>query len=78
MLKSVKIRKENYTWLARLAGELQKQRGVPVSLDDALTSLQRRGSITDLAGSGEMTDREYAAFLKKVREGWNTWKPASA
>ena len=78
MLKSVKIREESYEWLVKLAGELQQQRGIPVSIDDALRWLQKKGNIADLAGSWKMSDAEYSEFMKKLRAGWRKWKPASA
>ena len=77
MLKSVKIREENYQWLGSVAGELQRQRCRPVSIDEALSWLQKRGRLSDVAGSWKMSDREHKEFMKKVRVGRASWKPAS-
>ena len=78
MLKSVKVREENYEWLARVAGELQGKRGARVSIDEALSWLKKKGSIMEFAGSWKMTDRESELLLKRIRGEWRAWKPKYA
>ena len=78
MLKSVKIGEENYGRLVSLAGELQKHREKPVSIDEALTYVLRKASIMELAGSWKMTDEEHHEMIKKMKAGWSSWKSASA
>ena len=68
MLKSVKISKENYEKLARLAGELQKQKGRPVSIDEAVSWLQNkgRGDITEFAGKWHGSREEMDSVFGRV------------
>ena len=74
MLKSIKIRKENYEWLATLAGKLQMQRGRPISIDETLSWLQRKGKLSDFAGCWKMSDKESDQLLKNIRDEWKKWK----
>ena len=78
MLKSVKIMEKNYKWLVKIAGELQRQRGRPVSIDDAISWLQNKGNITELAGSWKMSDKEYAELIQKIKSEWRKWRPEFA
>ena len=71
--KAVKISEENYHWLAQRAGELQRERGEPVSLDEALSAL-RATAISDLAGSWRMSDKEAEQIHINLKEGWKRWK----
>ncbi len=79
-LKTIKISKETYVKLSRVAGELQIRFKRPVSLDEAveyLLSLKRGGKrlkITDLAGSWNMSDEEWAEIRVSLAEAWRKWK----
>ena len=72
-LKAIKISEENYRWLSGMAGDFQKMKGRPVSIDEALTNL-RSNDIMDLAGRWVMSDEEAKSFEKDIREGWKKWK----
>ncbi|MGC9086939.1 MAG: hypothetical protein ACP5IT_12170, partial [Thermoproteota archaeon] len=74
--KTIKISKETYAKLSEIAGELQTKLKRPVSLDEAmryLFSLRRRKKgikITDLAGSWDMSDEEWAEIRASLTEVW--------
>lgn len=74
LLKAVKISEENYHWLSRLAGELQQQKGAPVSLDEALHSLQQGKKVSELAGGWEMSENEVKKIEKVLSRGWKRWQ----
>lgn len=78
--RTVKISKETYAKLSEVAGELQMRLKRPVSLDEAmqyLLSLKSKGKgakITDLAGSWDMSDEEWATIKASLEEAWKKWK----
>ncbi|MEM2057548.1 MAG: hypothetical protein QW542_04280 [Thermoproteota archaeon] len=78
--KTIKISKETYVKLSKVAGELQIRFKRPVSLDEAmnyLLSLKRGGKrlkITDLAGSWDMSDEEWVEIRASLTEAWRKWK----
>jgi len=78
--KTIKISEETYVKLSEVAGELQMRLKRPVSLDEAmryLLSLKSRAKgvrITDLAGSWEMSDEEWAEIKASLAEVWKKWK----
>jgi len=41
--KVIKISEDNYGWLLKIASDLQKKLGRPVSFDEALTEIKKRG-----------------------------------
>jgi len=79
-LKTIKITEETYAKLAEVAGELQMKLKRPVSLDEAVKHLlehkerQRGAKITDLAGSWDMSDKEWAKIKASLAEAWRRWK----
>lgn len=76
--KTIKISKENYLWLLRLAAEMQKNSENLVSFDSALSKIRGSGKerkrLSDLAGRWKMSDEEAKKFLKDARKGWKKWK----
>ena len=40
--KVIKIKEENYKWLLKVASDLQKKVGKPVSFDEALTEIKNK------------------------------------
>ena len=40
--KVIKIKEENYKWLLKVASDLQKKVGKPVSFDEALTEVRKK------------------------------------
>ena len=40
--KAIKIKEENYKWLLKLASDIQKKLGKPVSFDEALTEIKKK------------------------------------
>ena len=77
--KTIKVSAETYRWLARIAAELQKERGEPTSFDDAITELKqkKKGKLSDLAGSWEMSDTEWEKIQSDLHKGWKKWKNPS-
>jgi DNA-directed RNA polymerase delta subunit len=40
--KVIKIKEENYKWLLKIASDIQKKLGKPVSFDEALTEIRNK------------------------------------
>ena len=40
--KTIKIKEENYRWLLKIASDIQKKMGKPVSFDEALTEIKNK------------------------------------
>lgn len=40
--KTIKIKEKNYKWLLKIAADIQKKVGRPVSFDEALTEIKKR------------------------------------
>ena len=40
--KTIKIKEENYKWLLKIASDIQKKLGRPVSFDEALTEIKNK------------------------------------
>lgn len=76
MSRTVRVDDDTYRRLAAHAGRLQKDRGEPVSINDAIRDLteDEYNKISDLAGSWEISDEEYDEIVKSLREGWSRWK----
>jgi len=78
--KTIKISKENYLWLLKIAADIQKDSEKMVTFDSALSKLKKKalvckeGSILDLAGRWKMSHKESKKFLKDSRKGWKKWK----
>jgi predicted CopG family antitoxin len=79
-VKTIKISKETYVKLSKVAGELQIRFKRPVSLDEAMKYLlslkrgEKRFKITDLAGSWDMSDEEWIEIRASLAEAWKKWK----
>ncbi len=73
--KTIKVSKENYLWLLRIAAELQKQSHKPVTFDVVINNLKecktmKKKKLSDLAGSWKMSDEEAKKMkdnIKKLR-----------
>ena len=39
--KTIKIKEDNYKWLLKIAADIQKKVGRPVSFDEALTEIKK-------------------------------------
>ncbi len=78
--KTIKISKENYLWLLKLAAELQKNHEKPVSFDDAINKIKakrmkKKKNIMEFAGIwADMSDEEAEKLKKNLRKGWGKWK----
>ncbi|MBM3232581.1 hypothetical protein FJZ18_00225 [Candidatus Pacearchaeota archaeon] len=76
--KTIKVSAETYKWLARIAAELQKERGQPASFDDALDTLKKekikKTKLSDLAGAWNMSDKEWNKIQENLKIGWKKWK----
>ncbi|MBS7643243.1 hypothetical protein KEJ26_01425 [Candidatus Bathyarchaeota archaeon] len=76
-MKTIKLSKDTYASLCRVAGELQAERGQPVSLEEAVKYLinrhQKGSKITDLAGSWNVTEEEVAEIKASLLEAWKKW-----
>ena len=71
--KAIKISEENYKWLCQEAGELQKESGELISIDKVISKLKHRRSLSDLAGTWKMSDKDTAEIMTELREGWKKW-----
>ena len=74
MSVSVKISDENYRRLAELSGELRMKLKKPVSLNEAISYLYSKSSLTDLAGAWVLNDKENEEIKYGLKKGWKTWK----
>ncbi len=74
MSVSIKVSEENYRMLCSLSGRLRGELQRPVSINDAIGFLHRRGRLSDLAGAWNMSDKEAESFMKSLKEGWSRWK----
>jgi predicted CopG family antitoxin len=76
--KTIKISKENYLWLLKLAAEIQRNYHRPVSFDEAINKLKtekmKKGSLLEFAGRWKMSDEEAEKFKKDIRKGWKKWE----
>ncbi len=72
--KVIKISKENYEWLCELAGKMQTEEKRSVSFDAALAKLRKNRTVSDLAGSWRLNDKEAEKLLKSMKKGWTVWK----
>lgn len=78
--KTVKISGENYKLLVRIAADLQRQKGRPVSLDEAIETRIKRSNVKNilkLAGTLKMSDEEAEKINKSIKKGWAKWKMPS-
>ena len=41
MGKAIKVKEENYKWLLKIASDIQKKLGKPVSFDEALSEIKK-------------------------------------
>ncbi|HKZ34178.1 MAG TPA: hypothetical protein VJ142_03015 [Candidatus Nanoarchaeia archaeon] len=39
--KAIKVKEENYKWLLKIASDIQKKLGKPVSFDEALSEIKK-------------------------------------
>ena len=67
---------ETYRRLTVHAGKLQRDKGKPVSINEALKDLTEGTSnkISDLAGTWDISEEEYARIRDSLKEGWEKWK----
>ncbi len=73
MVKTIKISDENYVWLTKLAGRIQNEQGMPMSIDSALTYVHKSQSLADLAGSWHLTEKQAKKTDQTIKENWKTW-----
>ncbi|MEK6914718.1 MAG: hypothetical protein AABW83_03650 [Nanoarchaeota archaeon] len=72
--KTIKVSKENYLWLLKLAGDMQKEYHKPVSFDIVLKELKNKNmkkkkSILKFAGIWkDMSDEETERLKKDIKE----------
>jgi predicted nucleic acid-binding Zn-ribbon protein len=78
-LKAIKISKETYAELSAIAGELQVKLKRPVSIEEAMKHLIKRRKkgkkISDLAGSWNVTDKEFKEIESSISKAWEKWNP---
>lgn len=72
--KTIKISKENYRWLLRMAADIQKKHGKLVSFDETLNVLkeQKKNPVADLRfmfGKGKNIKKSIAQISKEIDEG---------
>jgi len=78
-MKSIRISEDTYRKLCERAGRLQAEMKRPVSIDEAIRSLIESpnisGTVTDLAGTLELSDEEVLEIKRELRRVWKKWKP---
>jgi hypothetical protein len=75
-MATVKVSKKTYRTLNEIAGQLRARLRRPVSVDEAIEFVMKKGRLrpSDFAGSLSMTDEEQAQILKGLEEFWSKWK----
>ena len=73
MVKTIKISDENYGKLTKLAGRLQNEWGVSVSIDAALEFMQKSKEISEFAGAWQGTEKQTQKTAEGIKERWRTW-----
>ncbi|MFA6889184.1 MAG: hypothetical protein WC254_06840 [Candidatus Woesearchaeota archaeon] len=73
MVKTIKISDENYVWLTKLAGKLQHEHAMPMSIDNALTYAHKSREISELAGSWHLTEKQAKKTDNDIKENWKAW-----
>jgi predicted CopG family antitoxin len=73
MVKTIKISDENYDWLTKLAGKLQHDHGIPMSIDRALLYLHKSKNVSELAGTWQIADKQVNKTKDNIKESWKTW-----
>lgn len=73
MAISIKISEENYKILCSLSGRLREKLQRPVSIDEAIGFLHKKGKLSDLAGSWKMSDKETGELMNELKKGWKKW-----
>lgn len=73
MSVSIKISRENYERLCSLSGSLRSELHRPVSINEAISLLCKKGRLSELAGSWEMDDKEAEEFMAELKKGWKRW-----
>ena len=77
MDKTIKVDEETYRKINELVGSLREERGKPVSINEALSELLKKGKTEDImkfAGSWEMSDAEAKKMKIELKEMWKKWK----
>ncbi|HLD80554.1 MAG TPA: hypothetical protein VJA40_00955 [archaeon] len=73
----MKLSDENYKELTRRAARLQAERGKRISLNEALAFTFKKpgaSSLSELAGSWKISEREWREIRKELDKGWHAWK----
>jgi len=77
MAKTVRVDEETYRRLCECAGKLQAVLKRPVSMDETVRyltgELKVSNSISDLAGSWDVSDAEVELIKRGLMEGWASW-----
>ncbi len=74
-MSTVKVDKETYGELNRIAGELRAARGRPVAIDEVIRDLLRKRRPADFVGSWKMSDEEETEIFGDLNKLWKRWKP---
>ena len=71
--KTIKISKENYEWLLKIASRLQPSYGRPVSFDETINSLKskKKKKLSDLAGSWKISNKNAEVLLDDIYSSRN-------
>ncbi len=76
-LRVIKVSKDNYIWLSKLAANLQKEKERPVSLDEALSEIKNKKTkvkLSSFAGMWKISDKEAEELKNNIRKRWGSWK----
>lgn len=75
-MATVKVDRDTYEELNRIAGELRAARGRPVPIDEVIRDLLKRRKPSDFAGSWTMSDEEETEIFGALSKLWSNWNPA--
>jgi hypothetical protein len=75
-MATVKVSKETYKKLNKLAGKMRASLHRPVSIDEALESAMKVDGLkpSDFAGTFIMGDREAVEISEELTKFWSRWR----
>ena len=75
-MATVKVDKETYAELNRIAGDLRAARGRAVPIGEVIRELLWKRKPSEFVGAWKMSDEEELHIFGELGKEWKKWKPA--